>query len=189
MNGDEMFAHAWSKTGNLEKGYVNNPNDPGGETNMGITVAVARAHGYTGEMKDLPPQTAMEIAKESYWDSLMLDAIGALSPTIAEELFDVGFLAGTGIAAIFLQRGLNLFNRPDLPPAQRPYPDIVEDAHIGRMTVYAFGLYLKARGNEGEVVMQRCLMAQHGCHFMEITRASNRDGEFVYGWFFNRVAI
>ena len=30
-----------------EGGYVNDPNDPGGETNWGCTVAVARANGYT----------------------------------------------------------------------------------------------------------------------------------------------
>ena len=34
-----------------EGGYVNNPNDKGGETCWGITVAVARANGYAGPMR------------------------------------------------------------------------------------------------------------------------------------------
>ncbi|WP_083579019.1 glycosyl hydrolase 108 family protein [Tardibacter chloracetimidivorans] len=37
-----------------EGGYVNNPNDTGGETNWGITRGVAVANGYSGPMKDLP---------------------------------------------------------------------------------------------------------------------------------------
>ena len=36
-----------------EGGYTNNPNDKGGETNFGITVAVARAFGYTGPMTSM----------------------------------------------------------------------------------------------------------------------------------------
>src|SRR4029077_10602029 len=124
MTADEMFAQAWSKTGNLEKGYVDDPKDSGGETSMGITVAVARAHGYDGPMKDLPPQTAMQIAKAAYWDILRLDDVGALSPSLAEKLFDIGFLGGIGTAGLFFQKALNIFARPDLEPAQRPYPVI-----------------------------------------------------------------
>lgn len=36
-----------------EGGYVNNPNDPGGETMWGVTKAVARQYGYTGSMRQL----------------------------------------------------------------------------------------------------------------------------------------
>lgn len=34
----------------LEGGYVNHPNDPGGETNHGVTINVARQAGYSGKM-------------------------------------------------------------------------------------------------------------------------------------------
>jgi lysozyme family protein len=36
-----------------EKGYANNPNDVGGETMWGITIATARRNEYTGAMRDL----------------------------------------------------------------------------------------------------------------------------------------
>ena len=41
----------------VEGGYVNNPKDPGGATNHGVTEAVARKHDYRGHMKDLPKYT------------------------------------------------------------------------------------------------------------------------------------
>ena len=44
-----------------EGGYVNNPADPGGETNCGITRAVAVDNGYTGNMKSMPKETAKQI--------------------------------------------------------------------------------------------------------------------------------
>lgn len=47
-----------------EGGYVNNPKDKGGETKYGITVAVARANGYKGNMRNLPKQTAIDIYKK-----------------------------------------------------------------------------------------------------------------------------
>jgi len=34
----------------VEGGYVNDPSGSGGETNFGITEAVARAYGYAGAM-------------------------------------------------------------------------------------------------------------------------------------------
>lgn len=49
MNFDTAFDRLLGNEG----GYVNNPADPGGETNWGVTVAVARASGYTGAMRDM----------------------------------------------------------------------------------------------------------------------------------------
>ena len=51
---------------NFEGGYVNDPDDLGGETNYGITASVAKAFGYDGSMRDLPLDTAEFIYKVLY---------------------------------------------------------------------------------------------------------------------------
>lgn len=185
LSGNEMFLRAWVRTGSFEKGYANNPNDKGGETNHGITVKVARAYGYTGSMEDLPKTTACEIAKKQYWDVLRLDDIGALSEKIADELFDTGFLSGSSVAAIFLQRGLNTFNRSNRPTPD--YDEVTEDGHLGAVTVHMLAIYLGLRKDIGEAVMLACLNCQQGNYLMEASRANKNDEEFEFGWFANRV--
>ena len=49
-----------------EGGYSNNPSDKGGETMYGITMAVARANGYSGPMKDMPRSVAVAIYSKRY---------------------------------------------------------------------------------------------------------------------------
>jgi len=53
MSMDTAFDTAFERLIGHEGGYVNHPDDPGGETNWGITLRTAREQGYTGEMRDL----------------------------------------------------------------------------------------------------------------------------------------
>ena len=64
------FITAFEKVIGIEGGYSDDPDDRGGKTKFGITEAVARAHGYRGEMRDLGLTTARKIYKSSYWDVL-----------------------------------------------------------------------------------------------------------------------
>lgn len=89
---DRVLAH--------EGGYVNNPADPGGETNFGITVAVARHSGYTGSMRDLPRARAVEIYKSQYWDKVQGDQ---LPPAVAFQVFDAAVNHGVSNASKWLQ--------------------------------------------------------------------------------------
>lgn len=52
-----------------EGGYANNPRDPGGETNYGITKATARANGYTGSMHSIPMSVVEKIYRTKFWQS------------------------------------------------------------------------------------------------------------------------
>lgn len=71
--------------------YVDNPSDPGGITNWGVTQRVARAWGYTGDMRDLPLQTAQQIAKKLYWDPYQCDQF---DPRIGFQVFDTAYNGG-----------------------------------------------------------------------------------------------
>ena len=88
-----------------EDGYVNNPADPGGETNWGITRAVAVDNGYTGSIKLMPKETAKQIYKKMYWDKLQCDQFGFV---VAFQLFDAGVNHGNAQAVKFLQRALSV---------------------------------------------------------------------------------
>jgi lysozyme family protein len=181
----QQFQDAWIRTGGFEKGYVNDPADSGGETIYGITVAVARAHGYTGEMKDMKVAVATNIAKQAYWDVLMLDDVAMLSAKVADKLFDMSILCGQPTAAGYFQQCLNLFNRSD---SDKPvYPDIKEDYRIGKLCIYALSLLARARPKEWEAVMLRALNSLEGAHFIDICRTQLKNEKFVFGWFLNRV--
>ena len=88
-----------------EGGYVNDPKDPGGETNWGITKTVAVANGHTGDMRTMPKETAKGIYKKMYWDKLQCDQLPFV---VAFQLFDAGVNHGNAQAAKFLQRALSI---------------------------------------------------------------------------------
>ena len=83
-----------------EGGYVNHPEDPGGETNMGVTKRVYEDFGGTKDMKDLEFDDVAPIYKQNYWDRVKGDQL-----PIGLDLcvFDFGVNAGTGRSAKYLQ--------------------------------------------------------------------------------------
>lgn len=167
----------------IEGGYVNDPADSGGETNHGITKAVARKYGWHGDMKDLPTEIAFEIYQMKYWRKMRLDEIELISPTIAEELADTGVNMGVTRAGTFLQRSLNVLN-----DNEKYFPDLKVDGFIGSRTVHAFSAYLSKRGSQGEIVLYRMLNALQGSFYVELAERRKKDERFIFGWFLNRVA-
>ncbi|GAB3188539.1 glycoside hydrolase family 108 protein [Hydrogenophaga aquatica] len=166
-----------------EGGYVDHPADRGGPTNWGITEQVARAYGYQGRMQDLPRSVAKAIYLERYWEAPRFNLVNEHSAAVAEELLDTGVNMGTGVAARFLQRALNVLNQEG-----QHYPDIVVDGAIGRMTIAALRSYLSARGKDGHVVLLRALNAQQGVRYIELAEARPSQEAFVHGWLLHRVA-
>ena len=83
-----------------EGGFVDHPRDPGGATNYGITERVARQHGYTGDMRELPLETAHQIYRMSYWVPIRADD---LPDALRLPVFDAAVNSGVRRAVQWLQ--------------------------------------------------------------------------------------
>lgn len=167
----------------IEGGYSNNPNDPGGETIWGITIAVARAFGYTGAMKDMTKDQAKAIYLARFWTQPRFDLVAQLNEPIAAELFDTGVNMGTATSGKFLQRTLNVLNQQ-----AKAFPDVSTDGAIGAMTLAALKSYLQQRGKDGEIVLLRMLNAQQSVRYMEIAEGRPTSEDFEFGWQKERVS-
>lgn len=95
------FDEAFTRLLGHEGGYSNNPADPGGETMWGVTIAVARANGYAGPMRDLPVDLSKAIYLRSYWTPAGCDSV---PESIRFDLFDMAVNAGVKTAIKALQR-------------------------------------------------------------------------------------
>lgn len=113
----------------LEGGYVNHPNDPGGETNMGITKKVAVSHGYTGPMRALPRSVAESIYFEDYLVRPGYEPLIELDAAVTEEVFDTTVNMGPARPSRFLQASLN-----EICPALK----LTVDGKVGVATIAGY---------------------------------------------------
>jgi lysozyme family protein len=165
-----------------EGGYVNHPADRGGATNWGVTEAVARRHGYRGDMRSLPKIEAIAIYKRLYWLSPRFDTVAQFAPALAAELFDTGINMGTGTATAFLQRALNALNRNGTD-----YADLAVDRQLGPATLSALEAFLQKRGRNGETVLLKAVDALQGAHYLRLAETRPSQEAFLYGWLANRL--
>jgi lysozyme family protein len=91
-----------------EGGYVDDPADPGGATNMGITLATFRQWSDDAELgpaqvQDMTERTARAIYRSLYWNPLRADALPA---GVDLSVFDMGVNAGIWGSARLLQRAI-----------------------------------------------------------------------------------
>lgn len=165
-----------------EQGYVDHPDDRGGPTNHGITLAVARANGYDGDMRDLPVSLAREIYRRRYIVAPAFDKVAAINAEIAAELIDTGVNMGPARAAEFLQRLLNGLNAQG-----SRYPDLFVDGRIGKVTLDALAAFLRWRGLDGVKVILRGLNSQQAMRYLDIAENNPSQESFLYGWLLHRV--
>lgn len=168
----------------VEGGYVNDPRDSGGETNHGITAAVARRNGYTGSMRNLTKAQALAIYKSEFYTRPGYHLIAEISEPVAAELFDSGVNTGPARASTWLQEALNALNNQG-----KLYADIAEDGQAGPGTRRALTAYLKTRGKEGETVLLKALNVLQGAFYIDLSRRRPKDEAFVYGWLRTRVSL
>lgn len=128
MNFDDSFAKLLGHEGD----FSDHPSDPGGATRFGVTQRVARANGYTGDMRDFPLFEAKLIYRASYWDACRCDE---LPDAVRFDVFDGAVNSGVGQSIKWLQRSVGT----------------VDDGVIGMKTLLACtqiaGSMAKARYN------------------------------------------
>ena len=166
----------------IEGDYSDHPADRGGPTRWGVTQAVARAHGYAGDMRHFPRDEAVSIYRRKYWLRPGFDRIAVHAPDIAAELFDTGINMGTATASGFLQRALNALNRNG-----RDYENISVDRIIGGNTLSALEAFVRKRGARGEAVLLKAIEALRGCRYIELAEKRPANQAFLYGWIANRI--
>ena len=118
------FDQATDRVLGIEGRYVNNPEDPGGETNWGITwpklneaIGVGLLPAGT-TIKDLTRDQAKVVYKILFWDRGHMDEYdGAL----AYQTYDAAVNHGIGNAVRFLQRAVG----------------VADDGNIGPITIAA----------------------------------------------------
>lgn len=108
------FSQAVARVLMNEGGYVNNPRDPGGETNWGIS----KRQYPDLDIKTLTRDQAAAIYLRDYWQRLSADR---LPHGLDYQVFDFAVNSGTGTAARRLQRTLG----------------VVEDGNLGPVTLAA----------------------------------------------------
>jgi len=116
---DELLRH--------EGGYSDRAADPGGKTRYGVTEAVARANGYTGDMRELPLDVARRIYRAAYWDVVRADE---LPDAVRYAVFDGAVNSGVRQSVRWLQRAVDATDDGILGPAtlravQRQEPEVL----------------------------------------------------------------
>lgn len=155
----------------FEGGYVDDPSDPGGETNKGITMATFRqcSHKLLGldptsqNLKSLTDAQAGIIYRALYWDKMSGD--GFQLQDLANIVCDFYVNAGTH-ATVLLQRILNGMGA-----------HVVEDGAIGPASIQALNGF-----DPTEVYRQ---YKQGRIHYYQ--DLGQRFPQFVKGWL-NRVS-
>ena len=121
MSEDKVFEEAFETLMEDEGGWVNDPDDGGGETCYGIS----KSQYPHLNLKHLTLEDAKGIYYRDYWKATKYDQLAKHVPLIAKKLFNLGVNCGSGMANIFLQRACRAHGASDLD----------EDAIIGEMTL------------------------------------------------------
>jgi len=159
----------------FEGGFVNDPADPGGATNKGITLATFQRYAAAvlgvaptlENLRALSDAQALKIYKLGYWDPLLADNID--DQLLAEILFD--FHVNAGAAAVrVLQGALNDTGAK---------PQIAADGVMGPGT-------LQALQSTDQVAVYRIYKQRRIDYYRDLVARKPSLTKFLNGWL-NRV--
>lgn len=122
-----IFDRALAHVLEMEGGFTNDPLDPGGPTNQGITLGVfaawrkvtltaANRQSLIRDLKAIDPATVREIYRQRYWDTAHC---AELPPALAVMHFDAAVNHGVGTAIRFLQETVGAAIDGEIGPETR----------------------------------------------------------------------
>lgn len=103
----QNFSKIFDRIIGHEGGYVNDPQDPGGETHWGITKRTAMENGYIGPMRSLKREDAEAIYYRAFWQRYQCER---LPFAVSFQFFDACVNHGFGNAARMLQRAVGVLD-------------------------------------------------------------------------------
>jgi lysozyme family protein len=187
------FAASFKNTLEHEGGYVNDPDDAGGETYKGISRkynpgwlgwgkldAMKNGAGFPGSLEQ-DAGLRIDVGafyKQHYWDKFWGDDIP--NQGTSDELFDTAVNMGAERAVTFLQQALNFLNRNGTL-----YSDLVVDGVFGRKTLEALQTYLQ---NDNPEYLLKIMNILQGKHYLDYMTKSPTQEKYARGWL-NRVEI
>lgn len=129
-NFEKALAHTLIEEG----GFANHPDDPGGATMKGVTLATYRAHRgdeklTPEDLKKITDQELADIYRKRYWDAAKCDQ---LPSGLDVAVFDAAVNSGPAQAAKWLQRCVGATADGAIGPktlalvAQKPARELVE---------------------------------------------------------------
>jgi lysozyme family protein len=183
------FEQAYDIVIGYEGGYVNDPDDFGGETYMGISRRYnpqwegwnviddfKQAHPNDfPEGLELDDDLEYEVGKfyeMNYWDKMLLDDVN--SQRIAEELMEIAVNMGVETATTFLQMGLNYFSENE-----ELFEELDADGIFGPLTLNALQTYSKHYDDEP---LLKLLNVFQAVKYMNIVDRHPEQGKFFEGW-------
>lgn len=119
MNFDPVFDRLIGHEG----GYVNNPLDPGGETNWGIS-----KRSYPNiDIKNLTRNGAKEIYRVDFWNRINGDR---LPDGVSYQLFDFAVNSGIEVAVRYFQRALGVADDGHWGPVSQSAADQTSESDM-----------------------------------------------------------
>lgn len=157
----DAFEYAFNKTLALEGEYVNDPDDPGGETKWGIS---KKAYPDL-DIGALTLNKAKYLYRRDYWEALHLGMIR--NQAVAAEIFDMAVNMGPKFSVRSVQKALNFLGEK-----------LIENGIIGHNTIKA----LNDWASRDVKALFICLNGFQYMRYVEIVNYKPGLKRFSRGW-------
>ena len=173
------FGSAFAKVIELEGGFVDHPDDPGGATNFGISLRFLQTQDDIelgdidgdgdidyDDIKKMTLQDAAKLYKKHWWDKFGYEQIS--DQGVANKLFDMSVNMGAKQAHKLLQRAINCVLGQNA---------LTDDGLLGPKTSQAMGIALQQ-----PLALLAALRAQQGGFYRLLVAKNSKFKVFLNGW-------